>query len=354
MANVLENQASETSPQELTADQLLELQHYERVNKSRYACLKNDMAFKTVFSHKEVLLGLLNALIDDYDITDVEFISREELSDLVFGPQELHNPITSKRSTLDLACETAQGTTIIIEMQNKYQDRFATRAMYYLSLEMWRQLKIGKDYDVKPIYSINFLNFDYTGEKGYINHFGVKNKKTNELLPGSPENYIYIELPKFTLKEDECKTKLEKIVYTIKHSEDMEFIPKSFKNDEYFENLFNFADVFNWPQFKKYEYYKRMMTERDIESIRISAVRQGLAEGRAEGRANGLAEGRAEGLAAGRAEGLAEGLAEGRAEGFAEGKLETARKLLAAGVLIDIIASCTGLAEAEVLALQQN
>ncbi len=57
----------------------------------------------------------------------------------------------------------------------------------------------------------------------------------------------------------------------------------------------------------------------------------------------GLKEGREVGLAEGRAEGRAEGLAEGRAEGREEGVLDSARKMIAAGMSEALVLSTLGL-----------
>jgi predicted transposase/invertase (TIGR01784 family) len=61
--------------------------------------------------------------------------------------------------------------------------------------------------------------------------------------------------------------------------------------------------------------------------------------------------GKDDGRKEGRAEGRAEGLAEGRAEGKAEGILQTARKMKAEGVDIDIISKVTGLSKTEIAVL---
>ena len=56
-----------------------------------------------------------------------------------------------------------------------------------------------------------------------------------------------------------------------------------------------------------------------------------------------------------RSQGLEEGLAKGRAEGVEAGKLEekldTALKLKAEGIAIDVIAKCTGLTEEQIAKL---
>ena len=69
-------------------------------------------------------------------------------------------------------------------------------------------------------------------------------------------------------------------------------------------------------------------------------------------------KGRAEGEAKGKAEGLAEGKAIGEARGKAEGKAEEksaiARRMLKAGLPMDVIVECSGLSEDEVRELAQS
>ena len=72
-----------------------------------------------------------------------------------------------------------------------------------------------------------------------------------------------------------------------------------------------------------------------------TAKREGLAEGRAEGRAEGLAKGREEGLA--------KGLVKGREEGRAEGILLAAKNLKSMGLSVADIQKATGLSEAEIM-----
>ena len=74
-------------------------------------------------------------------------------------------------------------------------------------------------------------------------------------------------------------------------------------------------------------------------TIYNSAIRKGLAEGKAEGLSEGLAEGKAEGLA------------EGEAKGKAESLLFVAANLKKKGIDLASIVECTGLDEKTVNAL---
>ena len=99
--------------------------------------------------------------------------------------------------------------------------------------------------------------------------------------------------------------------------------------------------------------------EEEKEKVRRVAWKEGLAEGKAEGRAegmaSGLAEGRAAGLAEGRAEGKAAGLAEGRAEGIHSNAIENAKNLIKMKVLSnEQIAQATGLSVEEVQKLSSE
>ena len=61
-----------------------------------------------------------------------------------------------------------------------------------------------------------------------------------------------------------------------------------------------------------------------------------------------------EGLAAGEAKGLADGVAKGRAEGRTEEQRAIAKRLLAAGVSVELVAEGTGLTLEQVKALSED
>ena len=89
----------------------------------------------------------------------------------------------------------------------------------------------------------------------------------------------------------------------------------------------------------KLEYEKEMITERDYYNMLNTAKADGLAAGLAEGEAKGLAEGRAEGKA------------EGLAEGEVKEKFRIAKVLKEQGVAASIIATASGLSEAQIAEL---
>ena len=69
---------------------------------------------------------------------------------------------------------------------------------------------------------------------------------------------------------------------------------------------------------------------------------------RDQGYRDGLSQGKAEG----KAEGFSQGKAEGKAEGFSQGKVEIAKNMLNEGIDINIIIKCTGLTNEDINALK--
>lgn len=301
-----------------------------------YADLTNDFAFKIVFTDKEMLLGLLKELLPDLLIEEIDEINTsgkeiilEEVinvaeNKLTFDKQEILNRLTDRKATLDIACTTAKGEKINIEMQNEdFLKHFADRSLYYATLEVQEQMTKGKKrYNINPIYSISFLGFNMLNADKYLSRFSLRDDETLAPYQHNKLHFTYIELPKFQKEPDECITLLDKIIYTIKHSKKLTEVPNSFKDDDYMKKMFNFALYANYTETQRKIYEAAMYTvEEYLNIIEVS---------KEEARAAGLAEGKA------------------------EGKLETAKNLLLAGVSLEIIAASTGLTEAEVAALKQN
>lgn len=155
-------------------------------------------------------------------------------------------------------------------------------------------------------------------------------------------------------KWEELANDRERLYFCFKHLKEMNQLPEDFENGM-LARLAGQSEVANMPENVRTQYFKNMTTEIDRRAQMLCAIRegraQGLAEGLAEGKAQGLAEGKAQGLAEGKAEGKAQGLAEGEAKGRKEGVIETAAKLKAAGIAPDIISQCTGLTVDAIAAL---
>ena len=133
---------------------ILSNEQWEQLEKEHpYVDLLTDIGFKHVFgnpANKKLLIDFLNAVIEDRHIIDLTYGNNERI------------PLMkdSKHSRLDLYCITNDGTRIIVELQRYPQKDYIYRSLYYSSLLINEQVRIGSEtYFFFPVYSVNILDF---------------------------------------------------------------------------------------------------------------------------------------------------------------------------------------------------
>ena len=278
-----------------------------------------------------MLLGLLQRLLPDLGIETVDYLVR----DITIPVGKL------KDASFDVHCKLADGSRIVIEMQNYVRKSFIDRSLVYTSaavLEHFVNTKV-KGYSIgKTIY------IAFTGEPVYpdiprtpvrLALCDIDSTQTKVLNQNLLQ--IFVELPKFAgeLKDITKDTPfLEKLAYVMMEMADCDVIPGNLQ-DDLLERFFKAADTNKMDEKKKSEYMKSIIGEYDYNVNLDDAWDEGLEQGLAEGRARGLEEGRAE----------------GRAEGAKQNAVENARRFKKAGVSVSIITSCTGLSQSEVESL---
>lgn len=294
--------------------------------------LKLDYAFKKLFSEKEMLLGLLHELLPELyieEINEIKTSSSEEIlkeveeaakNGIEYDQQEVINRLTDRKSIMDIVCTTTSGEKVMIEMQNEDElKEFSDRSLYYATLEVQEQMTRGKKkYEVQPIYSINFLNFKMLSNNKCVSRFSLRDDETKESYEHNKLHFTYIELPKFKKEAEECASLLDKIIFTIKNSRDLKEMPKSFESDDYMKKMFKFATYENYKEEQRKLYEDFMYTVDQYFRIIQHRYEQG------------------------------------EAKGTLEKAIAVAKNMLAAGLDINLVVSCTGLTEEEVKALQQN
>lgn len=300
----------------------------------RYIIPTSDWGFKRLFGsemNKGLLIGLLNKIIDDKVIEDLEYLDREMLV-----------PVgTVRNMSFDVYCKCADGSRVIVEMQNYAKASFVDRALVYTSasiLENYSQTK-AKDYRVQKTYLIAI-----TGEKVFpkVDKAPVRLALCDMDAPQTTVLndkilQIFIELPKFAddLNDiDEDSSFLNKFAVALKTMSFYSDRPQVM-DDEMLVNMFRAADLHRYGADDRSEYKISVMNEFEYDETLKEYRQEGLEEGLAEGLEKGLTEGRELGLA----------------EGRTESAKEIARKLKAAGIAFQIIASCTGLDEVEIASL---
>ena len=228
-------------------------------------------------------------------------------------------------------------------MQNRMQEYFVDRALFYLAGDIHTQGQKGDSWNYKliPVYGIYFMNWEFDRaerpERLRID-VGLTDLATGELF-SDKMRMIFIQVPLMTKSEEDCETDFERWIYVLKNMETLSRMPFAAQK-EIFSRLGSLAEIEAMPEPERSQYEESLRVYRDNLTVMRCERQAGLKEGREEGRAEGREEGRAEG----RAEGLEIGLEKGR-EVMA---MEVARNLKSLNLDIATICQATGLTPAEV------
>lgn len=303
----------------------------------RYVNFYTDFAFKKLFGteiNKDLLISFLNALLQGREeIKEITYLNTEHL-----GTQEY-----DRRAVFDVYCKNEQGEHFLVEMQKGEQQFFKDRSIYYSTFAIREQAPRGEwNYGLKGIYTIGILNFCFeTPDPSYYHEIKLMDTVTKEVFYDKL-TFIYLEMPKFTKKEEELETLFDKWLYAIRNLASLMERPRALQ-EKVFQRLFEAAEIAKFDRKERYEYEESLKVYRDWYSVMETAE--------LKGQAKGFAKGHAEGLAQGHAEGHAEGLAQGLAKGAYETQLAMARKLKQRGLTTEDIKSLTGLSSEEISGL---
>ena len=113
--------------------------------------------------------------------------------------------------------------------------------------------------------------------------------------------HIYLSLPYFTKREEECETDFDRWMYLLKNMDSFEKIPE-YAPKSVFGKILEVADVASLNEEERWEYDQALKHYRDYNNTLHTSYRQGKEEGEAIGLAKGLAEGEAIGLTKGKSE----------------------------------------------------
>lgn len=280
----------------------------------RFVNPKNDVAFKKIFGSEDkthVLISFLNAVLGLTDDKEIQHVT-------LLNPYQTPKLETLKMTILDIQATDKRGITYIIEMQIEHVAGAKKRFMYYTTKAYSSQIKRGEDYpklnQVIFIGILDFVLFEREKNKDYLSRHQILNVQTHEQELEDLE-FTFIELPKFKLAEDEVSTLLEKWVYFIKHAKDLEVVPPHV-DDEALQTAYETAEQFGW-------------TSADLEAYEYRGIKIQDERGALE-----LAEWRGE--------------QRGETRGRTAERQETARRMKADGLEVELIARYTGLSLEEV------
>ena len=281
----------------------------------KYADLLDDDAFKLVFgqeSTKNVMIEFLNQVITDRRVKDVHF-----------GDKEMRPNVRNKKASIyDLLCTTDDDSQIIVELQNRKQDCYAERILYYSMHQILKKVQAGqKSFDFCPIYVISILNFTLDQNDGITDVktvYRLYEENSGKLLTNRL-TYIFIELPKMKKRVQELDGSiLEGMCYCLRHMPKLKKRPKALKH-KVFDIIFTTSEFILMDEKTRNKILKKMRTERDLGNQFDYARKEGHRKGHAKGRAKGRAE--------------------------------TVKKMLAAGISAETIANALGISVEECMAL---
>jgi len=288
---------------------------------SRYLDPKADVVFKKIFGdHPHLLMSFLNAVLPlpaDSPIVKLTYLASEQVPAI---PE-------FKRTIADVKCTDSQGRVFIVEMQVNWTDCFKQRLLFGASQAFVKQLDSGEDYVLlQPVYGLGLVAeiYEKTSAQWY-HHYQLIKKDSQEGDLIEHLQLVFIELPKFPIQSSEGK-KLRLLWLrflreinekTEKVSRELLAVPEIAEAVELTEK-----SAYTPGELEYYEsYWDQVSREKTLLS---GSYRKGLVEGEAKGKI------------------------EGKAEGIAENKIEIAKNMLALNLPLSIIATATGMTEAEI------
>jgi predicted transposase/invertase (TIGR01784 family) len=240
-----------------------------------------DFGFKKLFGeevNKDLLIDFLNSLlIGEQQIKDLSYLKNEHLS----------SSDTARKGVFDLYCENEKGEKFIVEIQKAKQDFFKDRSVYYSTFPIQEQAKQGKwDFELKAVYTIGILNFVFEDHKHELDKIVHKIKLSDiekKTVFYDKLTYIYLELPKFKMEENDLKTHFDKWLFVLKHLQNLQDRPKALQ-ERVFEKLFKTAEIAKFTVQERQEYEDSLKYFRDMHNIIDTAKEEGVEIGIGKGK----------------------------------------------------------------------
>ena len=260
----------------------------------KYVDMCTDFGMKLYFGPdggKPNLINFLNGL----------FEGEKVIKDLEYRPVE-HNGVrdTDRKVVFDLYCTSEDNSHFVIEMQQLSQEFFKDRTVYYTSRLINKLVPRGyqgNTYELPEVYFIGILNFmlDRSVHDQYYYDVALCDRHSKEVFYDKL-GYKLLILPNFKKKHTEIKSYIDMWLYLFRHMEELDEIPK-FLDNRVFGLIFDIGKIANLTASDMKLYESSLKNKRDAESVRITAIKEGLREGMEKGRQAERAKAEAEKLA---------------------------------------------------------
>ena len=245
--------------------------------KARYINPYTDFGFKKLFGEEgsiDLLIDFLNELLPIV----------HKIVSLSFKNPEQAGAITAERRAIfDLLCEDEKGRKFIVEMQKAKIKFFKDRAVFYTTFPIREQAEKGEwDFRLTPIYCVAILDFTFDearDRKDYITNVNLKDQYCQVFY--DKLTYVFVEMPRFTKREEELQSHQEKWLYFLKNLEDFEDIPDILKEDVFIKG-FEIAEIANFDTRQLAEYEESLKVYRDLKGVVDTSFEEGIEEGKKE------------------------------------------------------------------------
>ena len=275
----------------------------------------NDYIFKKIFGNNKnalLLKDLLQSILTDIKISKVVIDKDVSLE---------RQQITNKLGILDVVATLDDNTKVNIEMQVKGHENTIDRSVFYETGLFHESLNSGEDYlEIPKVISIWITDYDVFDEGPFHERARLKRDYENIILTDKIEIH-YIQLPKFRKKYKRVSNKLRDKLedwLTFIENEDLEAIRMI--DNKYIQQAED-----------EFEYLTGDAAERRLAQLREKAIRDEAANLKCA---------------------TNRGIEQGIKQGIAKNKIETAKKMLAKNISIDIIMEVTELTIEEIEKLQ--
>ncbi|NCD42526.1 MAG: Rpn family recombination-promoting nuclease/putative transposase [Bacteroidia bacterium] len=232
-----------------------------------------DFGFKKLFgeeANKDILRDFLNELLreEQGEITGLRFLRNDNL-----GAMQ-----ADRKAIFDIYCESARGEKFIVEMQKAKQDFFKDRSVFYSTFPIRDQAERGDwNYELNAIYTIGILDFVFQDDKDdsdkFIYRIKLSDIETNKVFYDKL-TFMYLEMPKFRKKPEECVTHFERWLYLLRHLSELEDTPAHF-DEGIFAKLFGEAEIARFDKKQLMAYDESLKYYRDLKNSVDTAREEG-------------------------------------------------------------------------------
>jgi predicted transposase/invertase (TIGR01784 family) len=245
--------------------------------KAKYINPYTDFGFKKLFGEeasKDLLIDFLNQLLPD----------KHKIVNLTFkNPEQLGVVSSERKAIFDIHCENDKGDQFIVEMQKAKIKFFKDRAVFYTTFPIREQAEKGDwDFKLNPVYCVALLDFEFDDDREQKNHLTRVQLKDEYCQTFYDKlTYIFIEMPRFTKKEEELENHFDKWLYFLKNLEDFDSIPDILK-EEVFIKGFEIARIANFDEKELAEYEESLKVYRDLKGVIDTSFEVGFEKGKDE------------------------------------------------------------------------